>query len=91
MQWKENHNLCFCSFKRNPTKTTEWIRDRPDLEDSPCPCYFCVIAVDPKVFEQEWDIKISDIPDIYCLECKLPRKSEHECIQKACINHCKKL
>lgn len=83
MNWK-GKNLCFCNYKRDQNSILTWIETRPDPEDFPTPCYFCVIAVSPSTFEQEWNINLLDLPDIYCRECKLPKKSENECLQKSC-------
>ena len=87
MKWKKDTNLCFCSYKRNQKEIRKWISERPDPEDSPSPCYFCVIRVDPEIFELEFNIKIDQLPDIYCPECNIPRKSNTECLQPACSNN----
>jgi hypothetical protein len=83
MNWK-GKNLCFCDYKRNSTRILKWIETRPDTEDCLTPCSFCIISTMPDIFEQEWNITLSDLPDIYCSECKLPKKSEKECLQESC-------
>ena len=83
MNWKTN-NLCLCSFKRNIENVQKWINERPDFEDSPSPCYFCIIATNPKLFEMEWNVKIEDLADVYCSKCQIPKTKNDKCLQPAC-------
>lgn len=83
MEWK-NKNICYCSYNHDHERIKEWIYTCPDFEDKPSPCYFCVIDVAPELFENEFGVKISELPDIYCPECKIPKKSIDVCLQQAC-------
>jgi len=86
MEWK-NKELCFCEYGRDEDRINQWLTERPDKEDAPCPCYFCIIHTNPKVFEQEWNVKINNLPDMYCNLCKLPKKSPSQCLQPACCKN----
>ena len=87
MNWKNRSDLCFCEFKRNGEKIEKWLQERPDMEDFPSPCYFCIIQCNPEMFTSEFRVKMEDLPDIYCPECQIPRKSATECLQRACIEN----